>query len=156
MTTITPNSPPTTPKKVEKQHYDTPHRSRVQGVHAYLVAKEIPHDEREIFEFFNVKPRAGYRMLEPGASSRTFHHSVEVETRGRKRKVTRDQVREADAILQDDSLGLEAKGLSWQQLATEVGADVQGRTMHSVMTDALDYNKYLACLKGWLPDRAKE
>lgn len=53
-------------------------------------------------------------MLEPGASSRTFHHSVEVETRSRKRKATSNQVREADAILQDDSLGLEAKGLSWQ------------------------------------------
>lgn len=105
MTTTTPNSQQTTPKKVGKQHYDTHHRSRVQGVHAFLVAKEIPLDEREIFEFFNVEPRAGYRMLEPGASSRTFHHSVEVETRGRKRKVTSDQVREADAILQDDSFG---------------------------------------------------
>ncbi len=46
--------------------------------------------------------------------------------------------------------------MSWQQLATEVGADVQGRAMHSVMRDALDYNKYLACVKGWLPDRAKD
>lgn len=82
-------------------------------------------------------------MLEPGASSRTSHHSVEVETRGRTRKVTSDQVREADAILQGDSLGLGAKGLSWQRLATEVGADVRGRTMHSFVGDALDYKIWL-------------
>lgn len=156
MTTTTPSSPPITPQKAEKQHYDTPHRSRLQGVHAFLVAKEIPHDEREIFEIFNIKPGAGNHMIEPGASSRTFHHSVEVETWGRKRKVISNQVRKADAILQNDSLGLEAKGLSWKQLATKVGADVNGRTIHSIMRDALDYNKYLACVKGWLFDRAKE
>ena len=95
-------------------------------------------------------------MLEPGASSHTFHHSVEVETLGRKIKLTSNQVREADPIFQDNSLGLEVKGLSWQQLAKEVDADVQGRTMHSVMRDVLDYNKSLACVKSWLPDLAKE
>lgn len=111
MAATTPSSPSITPKKMEKQHYDIPYRSRVQGVHAYLVAKEIPHDEREIFDFFNVKPRAGCCMIEPGASSRTFHHSVEVETRGWEKKVTCNQVREAGDIFQDDSLGLEAKRL---------------------------------------------
>lgn len=32
MTTTTPNSQPITPKKVEKQHYDTPDRLRVHKV----------------------------------------------------------------------------------------------------------------------------
>ena len=30
-----------------------------------------------------------------------------------------------------------------------------GRTMHKIMSDALGYEKHLACMKGWLSDRAK-
>ena len=99
-----------------------------------------------LFEFFNVKPRAGYRILEPDASSRTFHHAVEVETRGRKEKL--------HAIKYGRFIRVGSERIV--MAAPEVGADVEGRTIHSVMRDALDYNKYLACVKGWLPDRAKE
>lgn len=83
-------------------------------------------------------------------------YTSEVETRGRKRKVTSDEVREADAILQDDTLGLGSKALTWDQLATEVGADVCCRTMQRIMRDALDYGKHLACMKGWLSESAKK
>ena len=130
----------------KKQQYDTPHRSKVQGLHEFLVAKGIEHDERDIFEFFSVTQRSGYRMIEPGTPSRTYANSGALETRGRKGKVTSEQVREVDAILQDDVLGLEGKALTWDQLATEVGADVCGRTMHKIMSDALDYGKHLACI----------
>ena len=57
-------------------------------------------------------------------------------------------MREVDAILQDDGLGLEGKALTWDQFATEVGAEEYGRTMHRIMNDALDYGKHLACMKG--------
>ena len=117
----------------KRQQYDTPHRSRVQGAHEFLVAKGIEHDERDIFEFFSVTQRSGYRMIEPGAPSRTYANSGALETRGRKGKVTSEKVREVD----------------------EIGADVCGRTMHKIMSDALDYGKHLACMKGWLSDRAK-
>ncbi len=139
----------------KRQQYDTPHRSRVQSAHEFLVAKEIEHDERNIFEFLSVTQRSGYPMIEPGAPSRTYANSSALETRGRKRKVTSEQVREADAILQHDVLGLEGKALIWDQLATEVGADVCGHTMHKIMSDALDYRKHLACIKGRLSDCAK-
>ena len=119
------------------------------------MAKGIEHDERDIFEFFSVTQRSGYRMIEPGAPSRTYANSGALETRGRKRKVTSEQVQETDAILQDDALGLEEKALSWDQLALEVGAEVCGLTKHRIMSDALDYGKHLACMKGWLLDRAK-
>ena len=94
-------------------------------------------------------------MIEPGAPLRTYANSVALETRGRKRKVTSKQVLEVDTILQDDMFGLEGKELTWDQLATDVGADMCGRTMHKIMSDALDYKKHLACMKGWLSDRAK-
>lgn len=46
------------------------------------------------------------------------------ETRGRKQKLTDEQVHEADSILQDRYLQLEGKRLTREQLA------IAGRTMH--------------------------
>ena len=60
------------------------------------------------------------------------------------------QIEEADHILQDEGLQLEGKRYTWEQLAMEIGADVVGRTMHNVMSAALNYEKCLACVKGWL------
>ena len=40
------------PKEIRNKTYDTPQKSKVQGAHEYVVAKGIPHDEREIFDFF--------------------------------------------------------------------------------------------------------
>ncbi len=45
--------------------------------------------------------------------------------------------------------------LTWDQLATEVGGEVYGRTMHCIISDALDYKKHWACIEGWVSDRAK-
>ena len=121
-TGINPNS--TEFIMAKRQQYDTPHRSRVQGAHAFLVAKGIEHDERDIFEFFSVTQRSGYGMIELGAPSSTYANSGALETRGQKRKFRSDQVREADAMLQVDSLGLEGKALTWDQLGTDVEAEV--------------------------------
>ncbi len=60
------------------------------------------------------------------------------------------------AILQDDTLVLKGKGVTWDQLATEVGADVCGRTMQRIIRDALDYGKNLTYMKGWLLESAKK
>lgn len=80
------------PPPERKQHYDTPRKSRVQGAHEFMLAKGIPHDPRDVFDHFEVKERAGYNMIKPGAPSRTYHNSS-VETRGRKQKMTSEQVR---------------------------------------------------------------
>ncbi len=96
----------------KRQLYDTPHRSRVQGAHEFLVAKGIQHGEHDIFEFFFVTQRSGYRMIEPGAPSRTYANSGALEICSRKKKVISAKVREADAILQDDELGLKKEALT--------------------------------------------
>lgn len=75
---------------------------------------------------------------------------------GRPYKVTPEQVREADQIIQDDNLGLDGKRLTWEQLATEVGADVLGDCMKNTMQAALDYEKCLACVNGWLANSPME
>ena len=139
-------------------HYDTPLKAKVQGAHQYLSAKGFPHDVRDIFKEFDVRSeRAGYKMLEEGASPRKRHHISEInDTRGRKSKVTREQVREADQILQQSDLELEGKRYTWDQIAMEVGAEVVGRTIHKILRKALDYEKCLACVKGWLDETPME
>lgn len=44
-------------------------------------------------------------------------------------------------------MGVEGKGFTGDQLATEVGADVCGRTMQKIMREALYDGKHLACMK---------
>lgn len=122
------------------RHYDTPRRARVQGAYKFLTAHAIPFDPRNIFKQFDVSMNVGYRLIEPDAPSRRNHFRM-----GRPYKVTPKQVREADQILQDDG-----KRLTWEQLAMEVGADVIGETMKHIMQAALDYEKCLACVNGWL------
>ncbi len=75
-----------------------------------MLARGIPHDPRNVFEYFSVKERAGYNIIQPDASSRT-HHNSGFEARGWKYKMTSEQVWEADHLLQDDNLGLEVKAL---------------------------------------------
>ncbi len=95
----------------QNKHYDTPYRARVQSAYVFLLAEGIAHDECDIFEFFNVKKRKSHRMIQLKAFSRTHHHSIKVKTRGQKKKVTSDKVRNPNIILQDDILGLEGKTL---------------------------------------------
>ena len=130
-------------------HKDTHLKAKVQGAHQYLSAKGIPHDVRDIFKEFGVRSeRAGYKMLEEEASSRKRHHISEInDTRGRKSKVTGEQVREANQILQQSDLELEEKIYTWKQIATEVGAEVIDRIMHNILRKTLNYEKCLTCVK---------
>lgn len=45
--------------------------------------------------------------------------------------------------------------LIWDQLTIDIGANICGCTMHKIMSDILDYGKYLTCMKGWLSDHIK-
>lgn len=88
-------------------HYDTPRRARVQGIYEYLTAHDIPFERRDIFKQFNVSMNVGYRLIQKDAPSRRNRRRM-----GRPYKVTLEQVREADQILQDDDLGLDGKRLT--------------------------------------------
>ncbi len=63
-------TPPT-----QKTHYDTPLKSRVQSAHEYILAKGIPHNLHDVFEYFSVKERVRYNMIHQGAPSPTNHNS---------------------------------------------------------------------------------
>ena len=91
-------------------HYDTLTKAKVQGAYEFLRKKGLSCDSCEIFDTFGVARRAGYDIIKPEASSRRRAHQNLIETRGRKPKMTAEQVREADHLLQDDDLYMEAKG----------------------------------------------
>lgn len=85
-----------------------------------MLDEGIVPDPRDLFKKYGVSERAGYTIIQKGASARTRHHSDRIETRGRKSKITGEQVREADRLLQEDELQLEGKRLTWEQAAMEV------------------------------------
>ncbi len=98
--------------------------------------------------------RAGYNMIQQGASSRT-HYDSGFEACGQKYKITTKQVRGTDHLLKDDDLGLEAKALPLEALAAEVEAEVTGQTIRKTMNVALGHGKPLACIKGHQSELAK-
>jgi|SRR5450432_2893682 hypothetical protein len=58
-----------------------------------------------------------------------------------------------EQILENE--GIEARGLTWQQLGTEVGLDVSGRTVKRAL-GAMAYHKCIACKKGWVNRQTAE
>ena len=86
------------------RHYDTPRRARVQGVYEFMKAHSISFDPRNIFKQFDVSRNVGYQLIEPNALSRRNY-----SRRGQSYKISSEQMREADQILQNDSLELEGK-----------------------------------------------
>ncbi len=142
-------TPPT-----QKTHYDTSLKSCVQSAHEYMLAKGIPHNLRDVFEYCSVKEHARYNMIQQGVLSRSYHNS-EFEAQGQKYKMTSEQVPKADHILEDDNLGLEAKTLPLQVLAAEVRAEVTRQTIRKKMNVAHGYVKRLACMKGHKSEYSK-
>lgn len=55
--------------------------------------------------------------------------------------MTSEQVREANHLLQDDSLDLESKALLWESIASEIGEEVSRNMIRNTMRVALDYGK---------------
>lgn len=123
-------SRPTTPEAFSKacKHADAPTNAAIQGTVAYLKARGLPCNKRDIFQFHGVAQNTGYRILRSG-TARKRHNSGLDETRGRPYKLTEAQIHEADAILQEEELGMERKRYTWTQLATEIGAEIHGDTM---------------------------
>lgn len=156
--TSPPHTPhtPNRPVQLKKAHYDTVQRAKIQGVHEWAIAHGIPHDEPEIFQFFGVKERTGYTIIQPDAVARTRHNNPNLnETRGRKHALTGADVRETDHLLQEDCLKMEAKGMSWIAIKWDLGFEVHWRTLRDTIHEACRYGKHKAALKEFLPPATK-
>jgi len=148
---------PHTPTKRSKSHRDhlpvpdTVTRAKIQGAREFALAKGIPHDPKDIFDQFGVKNRTGYRYLHE--SARTGQGGI--KKRGRRPKLFGANVVAADSLLEDSSLGMEAKGMQWHALAWELDLSVCSRTLQRTLHQALDYGKYDAGIKEALSERTK-
>ena len=111
-----------------------------------------PHYSKKLLSILTFQRRKATILLK-GGSAPIFHNKVGNEVRGRQYKVTPAPVREADSLLEEVALEFKGKALTWEQVATEVGAAVSRKTMWNTLKAALDYHKCLAYLKGWLDDK---
>lgn len=150
-----PQSPHTPTRKKPKHlpNPDTVKRAKIQGAREFAMAIGVPHDPRDIFRQFGVKDRSGYNYIKEGASART--HKEGNETRGRKNKLSGADIAAADSLLEDTSLGLEAKGMQWIGLVWELDLNVAPKTLRRTINKALDYGKYDAAIKEALSERTK-
>ncbi|KAK3167920.1 hypothetical protein OEA41_004366 [Lepraria neglecta] len=141
-----------TPISTRYNTYDTPQNSKVQGAHEYLVAKG------EIFDFFRVQERSGYKFIEDGAPSRTRKNQEGVnETRGRKSKLSGADIRETDHLLEETGLPqIEARGMYWGAITWTLDLDGSGPTLQPTIRDAITYSKYVSALKEFLPEPLEE
>ena len=83
------------------------------------------------------------------------HHNEELVAMCYETDVLLVYLPEADHLLEDDDLDLEAKALPWETLAAEVEAEVPGQTIRKTIKVALCYGKRLACVKGHQSEHAK-
>jgi len=101
----------------------------------------------DVFEHFRASKSSGYEILAEGSSARRMDTLVENNPSHRPRVITPQKLREIEEILENE--GIEARGLTWEQLGTEVGLDVSGRTVQRAL-GTLEYHKCIACRKGWV------
>ncbi len=90
-------------------HFYISTKAKVQEAYQFLRNHEIFFDFRDIFKKFDVSKRTRYKFIQKEAFSRTRHHFNVLETRDRKRKVSKTQLDETNQILQDENLQLKKK-----------------------------------------------
>ena len=126
-------------------HHPTPVRAKIQGAIEFCQAMNIPYFKSDFFRVFGASKQIGWKMLSD--SSRTRYNADVSETRGRQSIVTPRHIREMERVLETE--GMEARGLTWEQLGYEVGLECCGRTIQRAM-ETMDYHKCVACRKGWV------
>jgi hypothetical protein len=107
-----PIARPTTPKTLENHaqgtEYTTPIRSRIQAIIEFNSAYGIPFFKTDVFRYFGVEPRTGYRILK--GESRRLHQQEGPNPRERKPIIIRDQLRKIEDILEQG--GIETRSLT--------------------------------------------
>jgi transposase len=129
------------------KEYTTPQKAKVQGTIEYFEAKNIPHHKTDVFKHFRASKSSGYEILAEGSSAQRIDILVENNPSHRTRKITPQKLREMERILENK--GIEARGLTWEQLGTKVGLNVSGKTVQRAL-GTLEYHKFIACKKGWV------
>jgi hypothetical protein len=136
-------------------HDTTPKKARVQGTIDYLETHNIYHTKSAVFRHFGVSNRTGWRHLAEDASSRTYHNSVKTDNRGRKKKLSNEDLATIERLI--DNNGFDGRTIPWAGLPAAAGLDVEvsGETVRRAVKD-LNFRMCLACPKKYLSPRHKE
>lgn len=120
------------------------------GAVYYLEKHKIPFFKADLYRDFDVSARRGRQILHDGRPRR----HLEIETRGRKKRLSPDDLLAMEKVLW--KFGFKARALTWQGLALEAGISrVSSRTIERAM-GTLGYRKCIACEKGFVsPNNAK-
>ncbi|KAH8799419.1 hypothetical protein F5884DRAFT_811921 [Xylogone sp. PMI_703] len=129
------------------QHYMTPKKARIQGTCDFLDAKGIEYSHMDVFRFHGAEKSSGWKALrEPREyDSRTFH-STFAETRGRKRKLTNDDLIVIESFIENN--GFDGRTVPWAGLPAAAGLDIDacGETVRNIVKD-LNFRMCIACEK---------
>ncbi len=137
-----------------QKHHHTPKKAAVLGTLHYLQDHHLRVRKGEIFHYFHVPQRTGFRWLAEN-EPRRLHNRPDSgpDPRGRPRKLTREDLQKMEDILAG---GFHGRILNWQQLAAAAGiSEVSYCTICQSMQD-LDYHSCIACDKSWISPHMKE
>lgn len=123
----------------------TPTKARIQGTIEYLKSQGITGHNEDVFRFNGVSHATGYRIL-AGNSRTSPSDSPKQETRGRKHKITPEQIRQMEQVLETESM--KGRTLTWKQMGTEAGVEGCTRTIKNAI-GSMDYYQCVACQRGW-------
>lgn len=111
--------------------YDTPHRAGAQAIWAWEEYNGRKPDTDAIFRFLNIQRSQGFEIIKSD-SARTHGSRVEVNPRGRPRKVDTNKAKEIAFLLDTED---DAQYLTWTQLGLEVGIDAGTRAIRDRMKE---------------------
>ena len=158
-----PASPPTTtmPPRLRKRaitpaieevapqkQKPTPVKSKIKGAINYCNSIGLKRQKARIFRFHDIPKTTGYRICK--SDDRTLKNILnprKKETRGRKKLISPEKLKKMEYILETE--GIEARALTWEQLAFEVGLKLSKLTVMRAL-GSLDYSKCVACVRGWV------
>jgi hypothetical protein len=117
----------------------------VQAVIEFNTAHKIKFRKTDVFSFFQVTERTGWRTISKDRpSARTRHNDPTLpETRGRNLKISKAQIKRMDDFIQNQ--GFEARILTWKQLAE--ACEIEGpseRTIQRAMGNYMHYSKWVS------------
>lgn len=137
------------PQHLSKEDHDDL-RAQIKGAIAYNKVHNPAATKQSVFDFFGVKRRKGYKMLQ-ASPARPTPDQPKKERRGRRVKILKADVRCMEEILKTEKVN--NQGGSWQELASRAGLTgerhVHSHTLRNMMQD-LEYHRCTTCKNNWL------
>ena len=128
--------------------WHTPQTSRVR-----TLIFDAQYSYRRQREVTGIAKSTAWDIVHGSSARRIGHDLSRQETRGSKKKLTREDVARCDQLL--ETAGFDGKTLTWEMLAYEANLNVSPWTMKREMHQ-LNWWKCIACRKSYVsPDHAK-